>query len=84
MKAEQEKDAGARQKGLEEALAVFQSMQPDDKGPRHAYALYHQGRILALLGKTAEAKARLEKAKELGKDTTLAELIDERLAGLGA
>jgi tetratricopeptide (TPR) repeat protein len=84
MKAEQEKDAAARQKGLEEALAVFQSMQPDEKGPRYAYALYHQGRILALLGKTAEAKAQLEKAKELGKDTKLPELIDERLAGLGA
>jgi tetratricopeptide (TPR) repeat protein len=83
MKAEQQKDAAARQKGLEEALAAFQSMQPDDKGPRYAYALYHQGRMLALLGKTAEAKTQLEKAKELGKETPLANLIDERLAGLG-
>lgn len=84
MKAEQEKDAAARQKDLEEALSVFQSMQPDEKGPRYAYSLYHQGRILALLGKTAEAKAQLEKAKELGAGTNLPELIDERLAGLGA
>ena len=83
MKAEAQKDAAARQKGLEEALAAFQSMQPDDKGPRYAYALYHQGRMLALLGKNAEAKTQLEKAKELGKNTTLANLIDERLAGLG-
>lgn len=82
MKAEQEKDAAARQKGLEEALAVFQSMQPDDKGPRYAYALYHQGRILALLGKTAEARAQLEKAKALDSDEQLPNLIDERLAGL--
>jgi tetratricopeptide (TPR) repeat protein len=84
MKAEQQKDAAARQKGLEEALTVFQSMQPDEKGPRYAYALYHQGRILALLGKVAEAKTQLEKAKELGKDGQLPNLIEERLAGLGA
>jgi tetratricopeptide (TPR) repeat protein len=84
MKAEKEKDAAARQKGLEDALAAFQSMQPDEKGPRYAYALYHQGRILALLGKTAEAKAQLEKAKELGKDGSLPNLIEERLASLGA
>lgn len=84
MKAEQEKDAAARQKGLEDALAAFESMQPDEKGDRYAYALYHQGRILALLGKTAEARTKLEKAKELGAGTQLAELVDERLAGLGA
>ncbi|HEY5927456.1 MAG TPA: hypothetical protein VIV11_37485, partial [Kofleriaceae bacterium] len=46
MKADQGKDAAARQQGLEEALAAFQAMQPDDKGPRYAYALYHQARIL--------------------------------------
>jgi hypothetical protein len=83
MKAEAEKDAAPRQKGLEEALAAFQAMQPDEKGPRYAYALYHQGRILAMLGKTAEAKTQLEKAKELGKETKLPSLIDEQLAGLG-
>jgi tetratricopeptide (TPR) repeat protein len=83
MKAEAEKDAAKRQTGLEEALTAFQAMQPDEKGPRYAYALYHQGRILALLGKTAEAKTQLEKAKELGKNTSLGNLIDERLAGLG-
>lgn len=82
-KAQAEKDAAARQKGLEEALTVFQTMQPDDKGPRRAYAHYHEGRILALLGKTAEAKAALDKAKELG-DADLGELIDQRLASLGA
>jgi tetratricopeptide (TPR) repeat protein len=84
MKAETEKDAAARQKGLEDALAAFQAMQPDEKGARYAYALYHQGRILALLGKTAEAREKLTKAKELGKDTKLPDLIDERLASLGA
>jgi tetratricopeptide (TPR) repeat protein len=84
MRAEQQKDAAARQKGLEDALAAFQAMQPDEKGPRYAYALYHQARILALLGKKAEAKTQFEKAKELGANTKLPELIEERLAGLGA
>ena len=84
MKAVAEKEPAARQKGLEEALAAFQAMQPDDKGPRHAFALYHQGRMLGLLGKRADAKATLEKAKEAGKDIAeLPELIDERLASLG-
>jgi predicted negative regulator of RcsB-dependent stress response len=84
MKAEQDKDAAARQKGLEEALATFKTMQPDDKGPRGAYALYHQGRVLALLGKRVEARAALEKVKELAKEGELPQLVDERLAGLGA
>lgn len=86
MKAEGEKDPAARQKGLEEALATFKTMQPDDKGPRAAYAHYHQGRMLGLLGKNADAKTELQKAKDLGKDAApeLAELVDERLASLGA
>lgn len=84
-KAHAEKDAAARQKGLEEALAAFQTMQPDEKGPRYAYALYHQGRILGLLGKNAEARTILEKAKELSKESAeLPSLIDERLASLGS
>ena len=83
-KAEDPKsDPATRQKGLEEALATFESMQPDAAGPRRAFALYHQGRILALLGKTAEAKTAFDKAKELAKDTPeLAELVDQRLASL--
>jgi tetratricopeptide (TPR) repeat protein len=85
MKAEAEKDAAARQKGLEEALATFQAMQPDDKGLRRAYALYHQGRVLGLLGKKADAKATLEKAKAASdKDSMLADLISMRLATIGS
>lgn len=84
-KAEDPKnDAATRQKGLEEALATFTSMQPDPAGPRRDFALYHQGRILELLGKKPDAKAAFDKAKELAKDSPeLAELVDERLAGLG-
>lgn len=83
MKAEDEKDPAARQKGLEDALATFKAMQPDAGGPRYAFALYHQGRILAILQKTDEAKAVLEKAKEAGKGTDVVELADQRIASLG-
>jgi len=79
-------DAATGQKGLEEALAAFKSMQPDDKGPGAAYAHYHQGRILVQLGKKDEAKAEFQKAKDINKDKEqdLAELVDQRLAMLGA
>jgi tetratricopeptide (TPR) repeat protein len=86
-KATAEKDAGARDKLLQEALASFQRMQPDEKGPRRVYALYHQGRVQAALGKTAEAKTSFEKANELLQSEPrheLRELLQKRLAALGA
>jgi hypothetical protein len=64
-KALAEKDNAAKQKGLEEALAMFASMQPDETGPRYVYGLYHQGRLQETLGKKAEAKALYEKARPL-------------------
>ncbi|HET9623922.1 MAG TPA: hypothetical protein VFP84_21265 [Kofleriaceae bacterium] len=85
-KAAAEKDASARQKGYEEALAAFTAMQPDANGPRAAFALYHQARLSDLLGKRAEAKALFEKARTANKDADpeIAELIEKRLAALGA
>ncbi len=85
-KATAEKDPAARQKGLEEALAAFTTMQPDEAGPRHVYALYHQARLQALLGKRSEAKALFEKAKTANTDADheIADLIEKRLAALGA
>lgn len=84
-KALAEKDNAARQKGLEEALAAFTAMQPDEAGMRRAYALYHQGRIQQTLGKRAEAKALFEQAKAAIKsDDDLARLVTKRLAALGA
>jgi len=85
-KASAEKDPAARQKGLEEALAAFNAMQPDEAGARRAYALYHQARIQLLLGKRADAKALFEKAKTANKDADreIADLIEKRLAALGA
>jgi hypothetical protein len=83
-KAGEDKDDAAKKKDLEDALAAFQAMQPDDKGPGHALALYHQGRILMQLQRKDDAKAALLKAKEAGKDPDLVERVDERLAMLGA
>ena len=84
-KALAETDQAAKQKGLEEALAVFTRMQPAEDGPRRAYAIYHQGRIQLVLGKKPEGRALLEKAKAIAppKDP-LVESIDRRLAALGA
>jgi tetratricopeptide (TPR) repeat protein len=84
-KAIADKDTAGRQKGLEEALAAFTAMQPDEAGMRRAYALYHQGRIQQLLGKRAEARALFEKAKAAIKsDHDLTDLVEKRLAALGA
>lgn len=86
-KAMTQTDATAKQKGLEEALAAFAAMQPKQDGPRRAYALYHQGRLLmpGLLGKPAEAKTMFEQAKAAGASSSeLAQLIEKRLAALGA
>ena len=84
-KAMAEKDPAARQKLLEEALAAFAAMQPKPDGARHAYALYHQGRLQQVLGKSAEAKALFEQAKTAGASSSeLAQLIEKRLASLGA
>lgn len=80
------KDPAVRQKGFEDALKTFESMQPDEAGPRRAYSLYHQARMQLLLGKRAEAKALFEKAKAANKDADpeISELVEKRLAALGA
>jgi hypothetical protein len=83
-KATAEKDAAAKQKGLEEALAAARTIQPDANGARRAYALYHEARLLVLLGKNAEAKTLFEKVKTLGDGTELSSLAEARLAALEA
>lgn len=77
------KDPAARQKLLEDALAAFQAIQPDDKGPRKDYALYHSARILEALGKPTEAAAALQQALTAVPDTTLEPVIKNRLSALG-
>jgi tetratricopeptide (TPR) repeat protein len=85
-KAATEQDAAARDKLMAEALATYQRMQPDEKGPRRVYALYHEGRILDETQKKAEAKAAFEKAMELlskEEQHELRDLLQKRLAALG-
>ena len=77
------KDPAARQKLLEDALAAFQAIQPDDKGPRRDYALYHSARLLEELGKPTEAAAALEQALAAVPDTALEPVIRNRLSALG-
>jgi tetratricopeptide (TPR) repeat protein len=68
-KATGDKDAAAKQKGLEEALAAARAIQPDANGPRRIYGLYHEARLLVLLGKGAEAKPIFEKVKTMAEKT---------------
>ena len=77
-----DKDPAAKQKLLEQALEAFRAIQPDDKGPRRDYSLYHEARVLEALGKPAEAKAALEKALAVP-DTSLEPVIRNRLSALG-
>lgn len=78
-------DPAARNKLYEEALVAYQAMQPDEEGPRRAYALYHQARMQAQLGKKTEAKDLFGKANALVKAPhELADLIEKRLAALEA
>jgi hypothetical protein len=83
-KATAEKDAAAKQKGLEEALTAARAIQPDANGTRRAYGLYHEARLLMLLGKGVEAKAAFEKVKTMAEGTELDGLAEARLAQLEA
>jgi predicted negative regulator of RcsB-dependent stress response len=75
-------DQAARQAGLETALATFRQIQPSEEGPRREYALYHEARILATLGKREDAAAILKKAIEIAPESPLRNDIRQRLAQL--
>lgn len=85
-KASIEKDSATAQKGYQEALDAFVAMQPDPEGPRYAHAMYHQGRMLQLMNRFADAKTAFEKAKEAAHTSQdqLSDLIEKRLAALGS
>ena len=65
LKAEGE---AARQSGLEQALATFQQLQAGDDSPWSTYARYHEGRLLAMLGRRDEAIAALRAALDSAGD----------------
>jgi tetratricopeptide (TPR) repeat protein len=69
---------------LDEALAAFKEVQPDEKKPGHDLSLYHQGRILALQGKKAEAKELFQKALTKNPSLLLKQELDRRVALLDA
>jgi predicted negative regulator of RcsB-dependent stress response len=83
-KAAASKDPAEHKRLMEEALAAYRAVQPDDKGPRRDYSLYHEGRVLESMGKTADAVTALQKALAVVPDTQLKPLIEQRLAALGA
>lgn len=82
-KATASTDAAARQKLLEEALTAFRAIQPDEKGARRDYALYHEARVLEVLGKPTEAVAALKQALASVPGSTLEPVIKNRLSALG-
>ncbi len=77
------KEPAARQKLLEEALAAYRAVQPDDKGLRRDHALYHEARMLETLGKAPEAIAALKQAMVAVPDSDLEPVIRNRLSALG-
>jgi len=78
------KDSAEQQKLLEQALAAFKSMQPDDGGPRRDYALYDQARILAQLNRPGEARDLLQQALKAVPQSEIEHDIKARLALLEA
>jgi tetratricopeptide (TPR) repeat protein len=80
-KAAAAEDATARQAALEQALAAFSSIP---EGPAHGSALYHRGRVLALLNRAQEAREAFEQALEAAPAGAPTDHIQYRLAQLGA
>src|SRR5262249_9960736 len=83
-KALAQTDAAAKGAGLDAALAAYADIQRDDKLPRYADALYHQGRIKALKGDKPGAIELFKKAAAASPNPPLAEEVQGRLALLGA
>jgi len=79
-------DAGAREKGLQDALALFENVSnaSGDDASEKALSLYHQGRILGALGRTDDAKAKFEELLSGEPDSNLRTIVESRLALLRA
>ncbi len=74
----------AREKGLREALAAFEKIQPKPDGPFRDYSLYHQARILATLDQRKEAIDLYNQILDLEPPSTLDDKVNQRLALLKA
>jgi tetratricopeptide (TPR) repeat protein len=83
-KAVAQKDAKARQAGLEQALKAFQDMQPQGEGQRRDEALYHQARILEQLGRRDDARKTLQQILDQHQESPLKRDVETRLTALSA
>jgi predicted negative regulator of RcsB-dependent stress response len=81
-KAMAEKDEAARKSGLMAALAEYKAVQPDEKGLEHDAAVFHQGRLLALTGDIAGAKAMFKDIVEHMPSSPFVSDATDRLAAL--
>ncbi|HKA91732.1 MAG TPA: hypothetical protein VKE22_28915 [Haliangiales bacterium] len=63
-KALAQKDATARNAGLEQALFAYTEIDKSERGPFAGLSLYHQGRIQSLKGDNAKAAELFKKALE--------------------
>lgn len=77
-------DESARNDQLRQAQAVFKEIQSADEGPGKDLALYHEARILAVLGEKDQAIAALEKALEVAPESDIRYDINQRLVHLKA
>jgi hypothetical protein len=79
-KALAEKDATARNAGLDKAMAEYKQLQPDEKGYYHDIAVYHQARVLALKGDKAGAVALYKQIVDKMPSSSVVGEARERLA----
>jgi predicted negative regulator of RcsB-dependent stress response len=77
-------DPAAREPAIRKAIEAFRAIQDKDGEPRREYALYHEGRMLALLDKRDEAIAMLKQALEAAPESVIHDDIDDRLTLLEA
>ena len=78
-KAMGNEDPAARQSGLEAALQAFSDLQPAEGGPMRDYSLYHQGRVLIALGKSADGVAKYRQLLTEVPDSDLTAVVEARL-----
>ncbi len=83
-KALAEESPDAREAGLREAMAAFTGAQPEEDGPRHDVALYHEARILATLDERDKAIELFRKILEIEPPSMLGDKANQRLALLKA
>lgn len=68
--------------GFQQALDAFRKIDPGKKGPGHNLALFHEGRMLARLGKKQEAIATFEKLTKVKPPSMFTPDAERRLAEL--